>query len=127
MTQTAWLAFEQPLNERIRTFLRLETLFAQHAHHAEDDSEWGLRASLHRLLDIYSLVSRSDFKGEVVKELSDQYKQLKQLSDAAGVDQSRLQQTLQEIDSVINALNALHHQENVLSCSRSAFPHAVEI
>lgn len=110
MTQTAWLAFEQPLNERIRTFLRLETLFAQHAHHAEDDSEWGLRASLHRLLDIYSLVSRSDFKGEVVKELSDQYKQLKQLSDAAGVDQSRLQQTLQEIDSVINALNALSSQ-----------------
>lgn len=110
MSQTTWLAFEQPLNERIRTFLRLETLFAQYSHHAQDNSEWGLRATLHRLLDVYSLVSRSDFKGEVVKELSDQHHQLKQLADAAGVDQSLLQRTLHEIDTVINALNALSSQ-----------------
>ncbi|MCK5770074.1 cell division protein ZapD [Algiphilus sp.] len=110
MSQNDWLAFEQPLNERVRTFLRLETLFAQYAHHAGDDSEWGLRASMHSLLDILSVVSRSDLKVEVVKELSEQHAALSRLSEREGVDQSRLQATLREIDSVMNALNALSSQ-----------------
>ena len=94
MSQNGWVAFEQPLNERVRTFLRLETLFAQHAHHAADDSEWGLRATLHSLLDIMSVVSRSDLKVEIVKELSEQHDNLAQLAEKPGVDPQRLQSTL---------------------------------
>lgn len=110
VSQEGWLAFEQPLNERVRTFLRLETLFAQYAHHAQDDSEWGLRASLHCLLDILTLVSRSDLKGEIVKELSEQHATLTQLAAREGVDQDRLRRTLNEIDSAMNALNSLTSQ-----------------
>jgi cell division protein ZapD len=110
VSQNGWVAFEQPLNERVRTFLRLETLFAQHAHHAADDSEWGLRATLHSLLDIMSVVSRSDLKVEIVKELSEQHDNLAQLAEKPGVDPQRLQSTLDEIDAVVNALNALSSQ-----------------
>lgn len=110
MTESATIAFEQPLNERVRTFLRLETLFAQYAHHDDDASEWGLRASLHCLLDILSLVSRSDLKGEVVKELVEQHAALKKFAERDGVDQTRLKKTLQEIDEVVNALSSLSSQ-----------------
>jgi len=110
VTPAAQLAFEQPLNERVRTFLRLETLFAQYNYHAGDDSEWGLRASLNCLLDILSVVSRSDLKGEIVKELGEQHAKLTHLATREGVDQSRLKSTLDEIDQVLNALNSLSSQ-----------------
>lgn len=110
MSGDGWIAFEQPLHERVRSFLRLETLFAQYAHHTQDDSEWGLRATLHSLLDILTLVSRSDLKGEIVKELSDQHAALTQLATRDGVDQERLRSTLGDIDRTVNALNSLTSQ-----------------
>jgi cell division protein ZapD len=54
------VVYEQPLNERVRTFLRLEFLFQQHHHHRADKTHWGVRATLRALLDIYTVVSRSD-------------------------------------------------------------------
>lgn len=110
MSHNGLVAFEQPLNERVRTFLRLETLFAQHAHHAGDASEWGIRATLHSLLDIMSVVSRSDLKVEIVKELNEQHDKLSTLAEKPGVDPQRLQSTLDEISAVVNALNALSSQ-----------------
>lgn len=66
------IVFEQPLSERVRTFLRLEFLFQQRRHHALDDSPTSTRAALQALLDVLSLTSRSDLKSEVIKEIQDQ-------------------------------------------------------
>ena len=63
------IIYEQPLNERIRTFLRLEFLFSQAAQHLHDDSQWGSRNTLTSLLDILSIFGRTDLKTEVLKEL----------------------------------------------------------
>ena len=38
------LIFEQPLNERMRTFLRLDYLYNQALYHNEKASQWGSRA-----------------------------------------------------------------------------------
>jgi hypothetical protein len=40
------ILYEQPLNERIRSFLRLEYLFQQAAYHLSRQSEWDSRATL---------------------------------------------------------------------------------
>ncbi|MES2883803.1 MAG: cell division protein ZapD [Pseudomonadota bacterium] len=66
------IVFEQPLSERVRTFMRLEFLFQQRRHHALDDSPTGTRAALQSLLDVLSLTARSDLKSEVIKEIQDQ-------------------------------------------------------
>ena len=66
---TTTIIYEQPLNERIRAFLRLEFLFAQSAQHLRDDSQWGSRCTLSSLLDILSIFGRTDLKTEVLKEL----------------------------------------------------------
>lgn len=66
------IIFEQPLSERVRTFLRLEFLFQQRRHHALDESPTGTRAALQSLLDVLSLTARSDLKSEVIKEIQDQ-------------------------------------------------------
>ena len=38
------VVYEQPLNERMRTFLRLEFLYTQATFHSEFDSAWSARA-----------------------------------------------------------------------------------
>lgn len=99
--------FEQPLNERVRTFLRLEFLFAQHEHHRADETPWGVRAAVRTLLDILTVVSRSDLKTEILKELTEQHGALMRLQQRPGVDPARLQWALGELNSAIGALQAL--------------------
>lgn len=101
------LVFEQPLTERVRTFLRLELLFAQHRHHRADKSVFGIRDTLDSLLDILVVVSRSDLKSDVLKELTDQHTVLTKLAARPGVDQERLHGVLAEITETLNGLQQL--------------------
>lgn len=104
------VAFEQPLTERVRTFLRLEHLFAQHAHHREDHTSYGARATLQALLDLLVVIGRSDLKNEILKELSDQHVHLTRLAAKPGVDQERLREVLGGITQVVSAMQQLATQ-----------------
>ena len=78
--------FEQPLNERIRTFLRLEHLLARLRYHEADESVWGRRAAMGALLDILNVMSRHDIRTEVSKELGQRYAGLERLAERDDVD-----------------------------------------
>lgn len=104
------IVFEQPLNERIRTFLRLEFLFGQYEHHRADASPFGARARLSVLLDILTVLGRSDLKKDVLKDLHEQHAVLGRLSNRPGVDNSRLQVVLTEIVGAIAKLQQLSSQ-----------------
>ena len=108
MTDTGQtVVYEQPLNERVRTFLRLEFLFAQHHHHRADRTHWGVRATLRALIDIFTIVSRSDLKTDILKELSEQHGTLSRLQQRPGVDGTRLQSVLAELNEAVNAMQVL--------------------
>lgn len=109
-TATADLVFEQPLSERVRTFLRLELLFLQYHDHRRDETTFGARASLHALLDLLVVTSRSDLKNDILKELTDQYHHLTRLAARQSVDQERLKGVLAEITEVLNELQQLATQ-----------------
>jgi len=47
--------YEQPLSERMRTFLRLEFLFQTGMYHAKGRSVWDSRAAMGCLLDILAI------------------------------------------------------------------------
>lgn len=100
MAQDSHICFEQPLNERVRSFLRLEHLFAQTRHHGQDASAWGRRAAMATLLDILTILSRHDLRTEVTKELADQHVTLSRLKNHSGIDHARLDEVLREIDSL---------------------------
>lgn len=104
------IIFEQPLNERVRTFLRLEFLFGQHAHHRQDSSNYGLRARLQTLLDTLTVLSRSDLKKDILKELLEQHAHLTRLAARPGVDQSRLSGVLQDLTTSVTGLQQLATQ-----------------
>jgi cell division protein ZapD len=84
------LVFEQPLNERMRTFLRLDFLYNQALYHNEMASQWGSRAAVSSLIDILAIVTRSDVRADVLKELEGQLTSLNEFQSRAGVDPQRL-------------------------------------
>ncbi len=102
-TMTA-VIYEQPLNERIRTFLRLEFLFQQADHTLQGTSPWDSRATLDCLFHILNIFSRNDIKTEVVKELERQAANLAPLEKLPGVDKTKLNETLGNMELLIDRL-----------------------
>ncbi|MDX1594972.1 MAG: cell division protein ZapD, partial [Gammaproteobacteria bacterium] len=102
--------YEQPLNERIRTFLRLEMLFQQAWHHLHGDSLWDSRAALNALDDICNVFGRSDLKTEVLKELERQTATLARMERSPGVDRERLGEILDELEVLTDRLYGLSGQ-----------------
>jgi cell division protein ZapD len=97
--------YEQPLNERIRIFLRLEFLFSQAAHHLRESSQWDSRSTLSSLLDVISIFGRTDLKTEVLKELERHSATLTRLASNPDVDQPRLKQILGDLEKLTRQLH----------------------
>ena len=98
--------YEQPLNERMRSFLRLEHLFKQAAYTLRGYSIWDSRSTLTSITSILDILTRNDLKTELLKELERQEKTLSALSDLPGVDRKQLNNILEQIEtSQLNILN----------------------
>jgi cell division protein ZapD len=82
--------YEQPLSERMRTFLRLEFLYQQMLYNSERQADWATRATITTLLDILAILSRGDVRSEVHKELDHQLGNLQRFQSQPGVDDGRL-------------------------------------
>ena len=89
-SEAATLVFEQPLNERMRTFLRLDFLYNQALYHNEIASQWGSRAAMASLIDILAIMTRGDVRAEALKELEGQLTSLNEFQSKPGVDAQRL-------------------------------------
>jgi cell division protein ZapD len=89
--------FEQPLNERMRTFLRLDFLYTQAVYHSERDSAWGTRAAVGSLLDILAILARGDVRSDVLKDLERHVTLLNEFQHRPGIDATRLRTTISNI------------------------------
>ncbi len=82
--------YEQPLSERMRTFLRIEFLRAQADYHAKNLRGFGARAAVSSLLEMMMILGRGDVRADVLKELERQAVWLTNYSRQPGIDQDRL-------------------------------------
>lgn len=96
--------YELPLNERIRTLLRLEFLFQQARYSMRGYSVWDSRATISHILDILSIMGRIDLRMELIKELERLSSALLAISASPGVDPTILEDTLKKIDVYLNTL-----------------------
>lgn len=102
------IIFEQPLNERIRTFLRLEYLFRQFDQHLQHDSAWDTHSAIKAILDIQSMVGRGDIKRETIKELERQNTNLQAFIEIPGINHGRLTLLIDEQQKCVNDLHAIN-------------------
>lgn len=93
----SYLVYEQPLNERIRTFLRLETLIKRLKFYSKQNNEWCAYNALLLILEVTALLERVDIKQESIKELERQQTILKDLSNMEGVNKEALTQILNKL------------------------------
>jgi len=91
------VVYEQPLNERMRTFLRLEFLYAQALYHLDSPEAWSSRSAVASLLEILAITARGDVRGEVLKELERHIQALNEFQAKAGVDPGRLRSVLSNL------------------------------
>ena len=88
--QAAGAHYEQPVSERMRTFMRLEFLYRQMLYNSELETNWATRATISGLLEILAILSRGDVRSEVHKELDHQLDVLQRYQSQPGVDSGRL-------------------------------------
>ena len=90
--------YEQPLAERMRTFLRLEFLYQKMLFSLEGDASWATRSTVNTLLEIMAILSRGDVRSEVHKELDHQIGLLERFSSQPGVDTGRLETVIRNLE-----------------------------
>jgi cell division protein ZapD len=100
------IRYEHPLNERVRTMLRLEDLCARVFHFLEQQTRIDHHACLIGIFEILEVASRADLKSDLLQELERQRSYLSQLRSNPDVALDRLNQVLAEIDSAYSALYA---------------------
>ena len=100
------ILFEYPFNERVRTLLRLESLFDRMMFFAGLNDARQHQVALSALFDLLDATERTDIKGSVLQDLERQRTVLSGLKDHPGVDTKTLSNMLAEIEKAAANLNA---------------------
>lgn len=91
------ISYEHPLNERIRTLLRLENLFSKIDFFSNKDNAIEHHASLIALFEILEITSRADIKSDLLQELERQKQALEMLRKNPNVSETVLDEVLSSI------------------------------
>jgi len=120
------IAYEYPLLERVRTYLRLEHILAALQPHTPVTQQNYTRyfSALFAILDI---CERSDVRTDVQKDLDKRRAQLQVWSQHPEVNHDQLQQTMQRVHGALSAIQPLNRvgsalkQDRLLSVIRQRF------
>ncbi len=94
---TPQIVFEHPLNERIRTFLRMEHLFEKVGFFMPQYDPWATRVAVEALLDITAVTARSDLRTEILKEIDRNLAILDRVANQPSVDPETLVQVRRDL------------------------------
>lgn len=98
------MIFEQPLNEQMRLYLKLEHLFEEIEYFISNDNLYDHRQVLRLILEILQILDRTDLKNRIIQNLVQCRSNLQQLKRAETVDLDKLRNALRELDSLILTL-----------------------
>lgn len=99
------MLYEQPLNEQIRLCLRLEYLFNQADYYLTEEPIWDLHQMLKIILEILQATDRPDIKNKFAQTLNQYVYTLAQLEKSPDIDKQKLNDTLKQIDHIIDSLH----------------------
>ncbi len=112
------IKYEFPLNEKVRTWLRLEDLFARMDYFLAGEYSMEHHAALTTLFEIHEVAARPDLKSELVQELEKQKRALSCLHNNPEISEQALDSILGEIEQAASTLLSmtgkigLHLREN---------------
>jgi cell division protein ZapD len=101
------ISYEFPLNEKVRTWLRLEDLFARIKYFLDGEISMEHHVALTTLFEIHEVASRPDLKSELLQELERQKRALASLHNNPAISEQALDSILNEIEQASSALLTL--------------------
>ena len=101
------ISYEYPLNEKVRTLLRLEDLFARMTYFTEHDHSIDHHTALITLFEILEVISRADLKSDLLQELERQKRLLSSLHNNPAISEQALDAILNEIERASTLLHAM--------------------
>lgn len=99
-----YIYYEQPLNELVRTCLRLEYLYNLLDYHLQTARPFSTHAALGLLLDILQILDRPDIKTKFIAEFRRYVESFQPLKDNPKVDKKSLNLALDELNTLIELL-----------------------
>lgn len=100
------ILYEYPLNERVRTLLRLEDLFDRLEFFARREHPLDHHVALGTLFEVLDVAGRADLKSDLLQELERQRQTLLGFRSNPEVSQDALGHVLGEIDEALGGLGA---------------------
>ena len=101
------ISYEYPLNERIRTLLRLEDLFVKIAHFSSGTAPQDHHVALQTIFETLEVASRADLKVDLVQELERQRQILMSFRNNPDISEEALAGALYEIEQASTGLLAM--------------------
>lgn len=99
--------YEFPLNEKVRTLLRLNDLFARMAHFTARGHSMDHHAALITLFEILEVSYRADLKSELLQELERQKRFFSALHNNPAISEDALDELITKIDAASTGLLAM--------------------
>ena len=100
------ILYEYPFNERIRTYLRLETLFRRLGTLAAREDAIDHHFALGSIFEVMDVAARADLKSDVLKDLEKQKTQLDAYRGNPSIAEGVLDGVIGRIDQCFAALNS---------------------
>jgi cell division protein ZapD len=101
------ICYEFPLNERVRTLLRLEDLYGRIAHFILRDDSDDHHAAIELLFELVEVAGRADLKADLLQEMDRQKRLLAGLRDNPEVLEDALDEVLDKIEHASEGLLAI--------------------
>lgn len=102
------ILYEYPFNERIRTYLRLEHLFARLGELAARSSATDHHYAITTIFEVMEVAGRAELKTDVLKDLEKQKHLLNSYRGNPAISEVALDQVIGQLDARFAALNELH-------------------
>jgi cell division protein ZapD len=95
------ICYEFPLNERVRTLLRIEQLYERAQYFISKDDPEAHHVAILTLFEVLEVAGRADLKSELMQELERKKHQLDALTDNPSVEQRTLASIIRETEEAI--------------------------
>ena len=101
------ILYEYPLNERTRTYLRLQHLFARFNQLSQRSEAVDHHYALTTIFEIMEVASRSELKSEILKDIERHKQQLNSYRGNPSISEQALDLVIAQLEQRFEALNSM--------------------
>ena len=99
--------YEQPIDERIRKFLRLENIYMKINNHMDIDSKYDAYSTLLNISELFINLTRSEIKRDLISEIETQKVRYQEYSKLDGADKIKLNSIMEKQNAILKTLHDL--------------------